>query len=87
MIIFDHKILQPWLKTFSVGANVAGTSRKFANTGYFQHLLPEMFTLVVYLYIISNLAVNYNYNCKYLRVETPITITITITQKLVMISN
>ena len=24
MIIFDHKILQPWLNTLSVGANVVG---------------------------------------------------------------
>ena len=29
MIIFDHKILQIWLNTLSVGANVAGTPRKF----------------------------------------------------------
>ena len=35
MIIFDHKILQIWLNTLSVGADVAGTPRKFANTGYF----------------------------------------------------
>ena len=40
MIIFDHKMLQIWLNTLSVGANVAGTPRKFANTGvYFQKCL------------------------------------------------
>ena len=31
MIIFDNKILQPWLNALSVGANVAGTPRKFGN--------------------------------------------------------
>ena len=28
MIIFDHKILQPWLNTLSFGVNVAETPRK-----------------------------------------------------------
>ena len=31
MIIFDHKILQPWLNTLSFDANVA---ERLANTGY-----------------------------------------------------
>ena len=29
VIIFGHKILQPWLNTLLAGANVAGTPRKF----------------------------------------------------------
>ena len=35
MIIFDHKILQPWLNTLSVGANVEELQESVANTGYF----------------------------------------------------
>ena len=44
MIIFDHKILQPWLNTLSVGANVAGTPKKVL-------LIPGIFSRNVYFSI------------------------------------